>query len=60
MKSIESKHIGKHLSEIIDGEVLTDDVSRILYSSAACIYEMEPLAIVRPQDVEDVSRLIGF
>jgi len=57
---MEPSKIGKYLRDVIRGEVLTDEVSRILYSTAACIYEIKPLAVVRPKDEDDVSRLVKF
>ena len=46
------------LDSIISGDVLTDDVSRAVYASAACIYRIEPLGVVLPKDVQDVVETV--
>src|SRR6516225_1519746 len=43
-------HLRKHLA----GEVRFDATSRRLYSTDASIYQMEPLGVVIPKNVEDI------
>jgi len=42
------------LKKRISGEVRFDKVSRLLYSTDASIYEIEPIGVVIPRTHEDV------
>jgi len=44
----------------LDGEVLTDDVSRLVYASAACLYRIEPVGVVLPKNIDDVVKTVRF
>lgn len=44
----------KELKARIKGEVRSDTINRKIYSVDASIFEVEPLAIVIPRDVEDI------
>jgi len=46
------------LAGAISGEVLTDDVSRAIYASAACLYRIEPLGVVLPKNTADVVETV--
>ena len=48
------------LSEIIEGDLYADEVSRILYATDASAYREMPLAVVRPKSVGDIKKLIDF
>ena len=48
------EEIKNHLSKTISGDILTDPVSRALYSTDASIYQIEPLIIVFPKSEEDL------
>lgn len=52
--------VASDLRRRIAGEVYTDDVTRTLYASAACIYEIQPLGVVIPKDADDVAATIGY
>ena len=39
--SKQSEKIFREIKGMIDGEVLYDDLSRTIYSSAACLYRVE-------------------
>src|SRR3990172_9720577 len=59
---LESKAMGiaEELRSRIEGEVRFDRYSRILYSTDASIYQIEPIGVVVPRnkgDVEEVLRL---
>jgi len=54
------EEIHKYLSPLLEGEVLVDRLSRLLYSTDASIYEVEPKAVVLPRTVEDVLRVVKF
>ena len=46
------------LRGIVQGEVRTDAVSRVLYSTDASIYQVEPYGVLIPRTVEDVQAAI--
>jgi FAD/FMN-containing dehydrogenase/Fe-S oxidoreductase len=48
------------LGRLTTGEVLFDDLSREIYSTAACLYRIRPLGIVAPRAAEEVSRIVAF
>jgi anaerobic glycerol-3-phosphate dehydrogenase C subunit len=54
------EEIHKYLSTLLEGEVLVDRLTRLLYSTDASIYEIEPKAVVLPRTVEDVLRVVKF
>ena len=47
-----------NLQSTIKGEVLFDDLSRTIYATDASIYEITPLGVVLPKDVDDVLTVI--
>jgi FAD/FMN-containing dehydrogenase/Fe-S oxidoreductase len=44
----------------IEGDVLSDDLSRAMYSTAAGIYQVVPLGVVRPRHHEDIVRTLRW
>ncbi|WP_238985461.1 FAD-binding and (Fe-S)-binding domain-containing protein [Nitrosococcus halophilus] len=60
MPRLSSDHLFQELSKAIQGEVLTDRLSRMLYATDASPYQQLPLGVVRPHSVEDCVTLIGF
>ena len=52
--------IADDLSGVLDGEVLTDELARAMYSTAAGVYEIVPLAIVRPRDRGDIAKTLQW
>jgi len=50
----------KELKRIIKGEVLFDELTRVIYSSGASIYKIKPEGIVIPKDKEDVINLVKY
>ena len=50
----ERRELERELRRRVAGEVRFDPVSRTLYSTDASIYQMEPLGVVVPRNVEDV------
>ncbi|TET45937.1 anaerobic glycerol-3-phosphate dehydrogenase subunit C [candidate division TA06 bacterium] len=57
---VNSQTICKGLRPLVRGEVFCDNLHRTLYSSAACIYEIEPAAVVYPKDKHDVAAVMGY
>jgi FAD/FMN-containing dehydrogenase/Fe-S oxidoreductase len=47
-----------HLIEAVDGEVRTDRATRILYSTDASIYQIEPLGVFFPRNRADISACV--
>ncbi|MBL16927.1 MAG: oxidoreductase [Chloroflexi bacterium] len=50
--------IERALKRRVSGEVRFDPFSRVLYSTDASIYQMEPVGVVIPRNVEDVLAVI--
>jgi glycolate oxidase len=48
------------LREMVRGQALMDEKSLHQFSRDQSIYEIKPLAVVLPEDDEDVRRLVGF
>jgi anaerobic glycerol-3-phosphate dehydrogenase C subunit len=52
--------ICRELKPLIKGEVFCDDIHRTLYSTAACIYQIDPLAVAYPKDKHDVAAIVKY
>ncbi len=52
--------IAAQLRPLISGNVRFSRHERMLYATDASIYQVEPLGVVEPRDLEDVRRLIEF
>jgi FAD/FMN-containing dehydrogenase len=48
------------LRQQVDGELRTDEYSRILYSTDASIYQVLPHAVLIPRTVPDVQAAVGL
>ena len=48
------------LDALIDGDVLTSLMHRLMYATDASAYRELPLAICRPQHEKDIIELVGF
>ncbi|MCH8310148.1 MAG: FAD-binding oxidoreductase, partial [Chloroflexi bacterium] len=46
------------LSKVVSGEVRFDKMSRVIYSTDASIYQIEPIGIVIPRTAEDVIAVV--
>ncbi len=55
-----SQKIGNDLTRRISGDVLFDDISRTLFSTAACMYRVKPLGVVVPKNTEDVIETVRY
>ena len=58
--SFDSKNIGHDLRGKISGEVLFDEISRTLFSTDACMYQIKPLGVVVPRSIEDVIETLHY
>ena len=50
----------RKLQSLLHGEVLTDDTTLTRFSHDYSIYEIRPLAVVLPSDLEDLQQVIHF
>ena len=56
----EEKEILRDLRNTIEGEVVFDELSRTIYSSAASLYRIKPLGIVKPRHKKDVITVVKY
>ena len=49
-----------NLSSLLEGELFTDETTRILYATDASAYREIPLAVAIPKSVEDLRKLILY
>ena len=56
----ERERIQEDLRGLIAGDVRCDDAFLQLYSSDASIYEVRPLAVIRPRGVSDVIACVRY
>jgi len=56
----ERDRIEEDLRGIVAGEVLCDEHSRSLYATDASLFEIMPLAVVRPRGTADVAATLGW
>ena len=54
----ERTELAEELRRRVSGEVRFDPFSRVLYSTDASIYQMEPVGVVIPRSVEDVLAVV--
>ena len=54
----QTTELARELEKRVSGEVRFDDFSRVLYSTDASIYQMEPVGVVIPRSVEDVLAVV--
>ena len=50
----------KDINTLIQGELYTDEASKIMYATDASVYYEKPAAIVVPKDELDIKTLIDF
>ena len=54
----EREELAQLLRQRVSGEVKFDPFSRVLYSTDASIYQMEPVGVVIPRNVDDVQAVM--
>ena len=54
----EREELAQALRRRVGGEVRFDPFSRVLYSTDASIYQMEPVGVVIPRDMDDVQAVM--
>ena len=55
---LDSRELVEELRRDVDGEVRADRMSRLLYSTDASIYQVEPIAVVIPKTADDVIAVL--
>ena len=60
MTSFDSRNIETDLKRQISGEVLFDEISRTLFSTDACMYQIKPAGVVVPKSIEDVVKTVRY
>ncbi len=58
--SILDKTLLKKLSSALQGELLTDDLSKALYATDASVYRKTPTAVAYPKNKDDIKVLVAF
>jgi FAD/FMN-containing dehydrogenase/Fe-S oxidoreductase len=54
----DTRSLVEDLRRDIDGEIRADKMTRLLYSTDASIYQVEPIAVVLPKTTEDVIAVV--
>jgi len=57
---LQRQRIAEDLRGVVEGEVLCDAASRALYATDASLFEIWPLAVVRPRSTEDVAATVRW
>src|SRR3954468_21244145 len=52
--------LASDLRRLVKGDVLCDDLSRTLYSTAACIFQIMPAGVVVPRDRDNVVAVVKY
>lgn len=60
MDPSQRERIRDDLRGAVRGDLLFDDLSRVLYSTDASIFQVEPLGVVVPRDEADVQALVRY
>src|SRR3954471_9127870 len=54
------ERIQADLRGLLEGEVRCDDLFTQMYASDASLYELRPLAVVRPRSTDDVAATVRY
>ena len=54
----DTRELVHELERLVSGEVRFDKMSRVLYSTDASIYQIEPVGVVLPRNAEDVIAVV--
>jgi anaerobic glycerol-3-phosphate dehydrogenase C subunit len=57
---MDKKRIFRDIAGMIEGNILYDDLTLTLYSSAACLFRVKPLAVVQPKHKDDIVKLVRY
>ena len=54
------KNLLKNLGESLEGDLLNDSLTKVLYATDASVYRKVPLAVSYPKTIGDIKKLIAF
>src|SRR5680860_790202 len=54
------KNLLQELGASLQGQLVSDKLTKALYATDASVYRKTPLAVVFPQTIADIKKLIGF
>ena len=54
------QHEFDQLKAMLDGDLYTDNVQRVLYSTDASSYKEKPVAVTKPRNAGDIRKIISF
>jgi len=54
----ESRDLAAELQQVVQGEVRFDGFSRMLYSTDASLYQIQPIGVVIPKREEEVQAVV--
>lgn len=57
---LDRRRVEEDLRGIVSGDVLCDDSSRALYATDGSLFEVWPLAVVRPRTAEDIAAVVRW
>jgi FAD/FMN-containing dehydrogenase/Fe-S oxidoreductase len=57
---VDLRRLQDDLHGFFKGEILFDDIARLLYSTDASIFQVKPAGVVAPRDEEDVCGLVRY
>ncbi|MFO0845022.1 MAG: FAD-binding protein, partial [Gemmataceae bacterium] len=60
MDEAQRKRLHDDLKGLVRGELLFDELSRVLYATDASPFEVAPAGVVVPRDVEDLGALVRY
>lgn len=60
MSELLTLEMARELEKVIEGEVKVDRTSKVLYSTDASIYRVEPLGVVFPRRGDDLIAIVQF
>ena len=54
----DTRELVEELSRLVSGEVRFDKMTRMLYSTDASLYQIEPIGVVLPKNADDVIAVV--
>ena len=57
-RQVDTEALRRELTQVVEGEVRFDTISRALYATDASVYSIRPLGVVVPKNREDILRAV--
>jgi FAD/FMN-containing dehydrogenase len=57
---VNAHSIATDLQALVQGDARFDEVTRVLYSTGACMYRVKPLGVVFPKSREDAIATVRY